>query len=364
MMYKGEMMLTFLVSMMIAVYSIKQIIGFANSKKMYDVPDERKIHTRKISNLGGIGVFMASMFAYFAFSNLPIYPRPDTLFAILILLFFVGLKDDIDPVSPYRRLFYEGICAFLVIYLTDVRIPSFFGVFGIYELPYAVSCGLTLIFFLACINAYNMIDGIDGLLGTICLLGSILFGLAFLSAGLFLWALLCASVMGALFGFLIYNWHPARIFMGNGGSMFLGTLFACLSLRFRQLGAMELSYFEHAMTIKITMPHTIALSIISIPIFDMLTVFIIRVVNRQSPFKADKRHTHHRLLDIGLSQRMSVLVLLLANITIILFAYFVQDTGALRSMLYTMLFCAFLQTVLMLLHWRWYAKNKAQGAEG
>lgn len=357
-MHKEEIMLAFLTSMVVAIYSIQRIIRFADSKRLYDEPDERKIHTRKISNLGGIGVFMASMFTYFAFSNMRIFPRPDTLFSVSILLFFVGLKDDIDPVKPLRRLAYETICAAFIIYFTDVRIPSLFGVFGVYDLPYWVSCGLTVIFFLGCINAYNMIDGVDGLLGSLSVVGVVLFGLMFLSSGEFLWAVLCASLAGALIAFLIYNWNPALIFMGNGGSMFLGTVFACLALRFMQLGVIDLTFFSRNLHLKILMPHTIALAVIAVPIFDMLSVFIIRICNRQSPFSADKRHTHHRLLDIGLSQRKTVLTLVAANVAIIAFAYFVQDTGALRSLLYTILFCSFLQVLLLFIHWRWFARTQ------
>ncbi len=206
-----------------------------------------------------------------------------------------------------------------------------------------------------------MIDGIDGLLASLSILGVGLFGLMFLSGGEYIWTLLCASVSGALLGFLIYNWHPARIFMGNGGSMFIGTFFACACLRFMQMGVIDLSYFQQSMNVEIIMPHTIALSIISIPIFDMLTVFTIRVLNKQSPFKADKRHTHHRLLDIGLRQDITVIVLVLANILIILFAYYIQRTGALKSLIYTMLFCACLMFILLFTHWRFSShrqKNK------
>lgn len=357
-MNKEQIILAFLVSLIVSVYSIQRIIRFSNNRNIYDEPGGRKIHTRKISNLGGVGVFMASMFAYFAFSDYALFPRPDTLFSISILLFFIGLKDDLESVKATRRLGYEILCAAFIIYFADVRIVSMYGIFSITELPYWASFMLTSIFIIACINAYNMIDGVDGLLGTLSLLGAGLFGLMFVAAGQYLWALLCASVIGGIFGFLIYNWYPAAVFMGNGGSMFLGTFFACVSLRFMQMGEIDLSFFRHSVLIDITMPHTIALSIISIPIFDMLSVFTIRILNKQSPFEADKRHTHHRLMDLGLSQWQVVFVLFFSNILIILFAYYVQDTGALRSLLYTLLFCTSLQLLLMLLHWRWFAKKK------
>jgi UDP-N-acetylmuramyl pentapeptide phosphotransferase/UDP-N-acetylglucosamine-1-phosphate transferase len=356
-MYEDLIVLVFLVSLVISVFSTQRLILFSKNNGLFDKPDSRKVHAGQISNLGGVGVFMASMFAYFAFSNFSVYPRPDTLFSISILLFFIGLKDDIEPVKAYRRLIYEFICAAFIIYFTDVRIISIFGIFTITDLPYWASFVLTSIFIVACINAYNMIDGIDGLLGALSLLGIVLFGTMFYSIGEYLWAVLSISVLGALVGFLVYNWHPARIFMGNGGSMFIGTFFACISLRFMQLGVIRMENFWGDADLKILMPHTIALSIISVPIFDMLSVFMIRILNRQSPFKADKRHTHHRLLDLGFSQKQAVVILILTNVSIVIFACFVQDTGALRSLLYTLLYCACLQLLLMLLHWRNYAKE-------
>jgi UDP-N-acetylmuramyl pentapeptide phosphotransferase/UDP-N-acetylglucosamine-1-phosphate transferase len=348
---------------MISVFATQRLILFSKNIGLFDKPDARKLHVGKISNLGGVSVFMASMFAYFAFSNFALFPRPDTLFSISILLFFIGLKDDIEHVRACRRLMYEFICSAFIIYFTDVRIVSIFGIFTITDLPYWASFILTSIFIVACINAYNMIDGIDGLLGALSILGVSLFGVMFFAADEYVWTILSISVLGALIGFLIYNWYPARIFMGNGGSMFLGTFFACISLRFMQLGTFEIKEIFGGIDLNIHMPHTIALSIISIPIFDMLSVFMIRVLNKQSPFKADKRHTHHRLLDLGLSHWQAVLVLILTNISVVIFAYFVQDTGALRSLLYTLLYCTCLQLFLMLLHWRSYAKKKENNIE-
>jgi amino acid transporter len=124
-------------------------------------------------------------------------------------------------------------------------------------------------------------------------------------------------------------------------------------MKFMQMGSFEINNLVSAIDVQILAPHTIVLSIIAIPIFDMLSVFVLRILSKQSPFHADRRHTHHRLLTLGLSQRQTVLVILLANISIILFAYFVQGTGAAGSLLYTMLYCAFLQVVLI-----WSCRHK------
>ncbi|MDR0231760.1 MAG: undecaprenyl/decaprenyl-phosphate alpha-N-acetylglucosaminyl 1-phosphate transferase [Dysgonamonadaceae bacterium] len=346
-MYNDEtMLLAFVASVIIAVFSTDHVIGFSNRQKMVDAAnEERKIHKKAVPNLGGVCVFMASMFTYFAFSGYSDALRPDKLFSISILLFFIGVKDDMEPVAPWRRLAYEFLCAFFIIYITDIRITNLYGIFFINVLPYWTSFALTSVFIVACINAYNMIDGIDGLLGSLSLLGAITFGVMFYESGEWLWALLCVSISGALVGFLIFNWQSAKIFMGNGGSMFMGTIFACISLRVMQLETITGSFFA------VSMPVTIALGVIAVPIFDMLSVFVIRIFHKQSPFKADRRHTHHKLLDLGLQHWQAVLVLVFTNILIIGFAYWVQGTGALRSILLTFGFCIFLALVLFFIHY-------------
>ena len=346
MMYSDEkMLLAFTVSVIIAVFSTDHIIGFSNRQGIVDAAQGgRKIHKKSVPNLGGVCVFMASMFTYFTFSDYTNILRPDKLFSISILLFFVGLKDDLEAIAPSRRFVYEFLCAFFIIYITDIRITTMYGIFYIHTLSYWASFGLTSVFIVACINAYNMIDGIDGLLGSLSLLGSITFGIMFYDVEEWLWALLCVSIAGALTGFLIFNWQSAKIFMGNGGSMFMGTVFACISLRVMQLEHISGSFFT------VSMPVTIALGVIAIPIFDMLSVITIRICNKQSPFKADKRHTHHRLLDLGLQHWQAVLILVFANILIIGFAYWIQETGALRSILFTLGFCLLLELVLLFLH--------------
>ncbi len=342
-MYSDEkMLLAFVSSLIISLFATSRVIGFSNRTGIVDNPSEsRKVHKTKIPNMGGVCIFIASMFTYFAFSDYENVPRPDKLFSITILLFFIGLKDDIEPVAAWRRFIYEFLCAFFIIYITDIRIPRMYGIFYIDELPYWGSFALTSVFIVACINAYNMIDGIDGLLGSLSLFGTFIFAMMFYDIGEYLWTLLCVCLAGGLIGFLVFNWQPAKIFMGNGGSMFMGTIFACISLRMMQLDHIDGSFFT------ITMPQTITLGIIAIPIFDMLSVFVTRLLNGTSPFKADNRHIHHRLLAMGLQHKQAVVLLIFYNILIVLFAYFIQETGALKSILFTLGFCLFLELMLV-----------------
>ena len=341
-----NIIIAFLLSLGMSIFVTRVIIKFSNRAGWGDEPsEERKIHKKRIPNLGGIAVFMGTMIAYFAFSDYSNSIRPDKLFSISIFLFFIGVKDDLEPVIPWKRLFFEFICAFFIIYITDIRLTTLWGIFGIHELPIGLSYVLTSVFIVGCINAYNLIDGVDGLLASISLLGTICFGFIFKFSNEWLWTLLCISMMGSLSGFLIYNWQPSRIFMGDGGALFLGTIFACFSLRIMQLPPIHWDHFT------MSAPHTLAFSIIAIPVVDMIFVFLFRVTKGISPFKADNKHCHHRLMKLGFNHEKVTIILLFANISIILLAYYMQNTGALRSLIYTFLYCSFLEFILIFLGW-------------
>ncbi|MCC8145458.1 MAG: undecaprenyl/decaprenyl-phosphate alpha-N-acetylglucosaminyl 1-phosphate transferase, partial [Bacteroidales bacterium] len=272
------------------------------------------------------------MVSYFAFSDYTQTVRPDKLFSISIFLFFIGVRDDMEGISARSRVCFEFVCAFFIIYITYIRITTLWGIFHTTDISLFTSYVLTSVFIVGCINAYNLIDGVDGLLGSLSLLGAICFGLIFNSSDEWLWTLLCVSICGALIGFLIYNWYPSSIFMGSGGALFLGTMFACFALRVMQLHPLNFNVLH------ISMPHTIAFSIISIPLMDMLVVFFLRLKNNKPPFSPDNRHIHHVLLNMGLNHAQATLILIGANLIIIVFAYFIQDTGALRSLIFTILF--------------------------
>ncbi|MDL2224366.1 undecaprenyl/decaprenyl-phosphate alpha-N-acetylglucosaminyl 1-phosphate transferase [Bacteroidales bacterium OttesenSCG-928-M06] len=336
-----NIIIAFFLSITISAFVTYKVIRFSQKLGWGDDPSEkRKIHKKRIPNLGGFAVFIATMVTYFAFSDYTNTVRPDKLFSISIFLFFIGVRDDMDGISARSRLLFEFICAFFIIYITDIRMTTLWGIFGVSQISIFTSYILTSIFIVGCINAYNLIDGIDGLLGSLSLLGAICFGLIFNFSGEWLWTLLCVAMSGALLGFLLYNWSPAKIFMGNGGALFLGTIFACFSLRVMQL--LPVNFSE----INISMPHTMAIGIVSIPLMDMLMVSLLRIVRKKPPFSPDNRHIHHVLLDMGLGHRQSTLLLIMINIIIIAFAYFIQDTGALRSLLFTIAFAFSIELVI------------------
>ncbi|GHT39889.1 undecaprenyl-phosphate alpha-N-acetylglucosaminyl 1-phosphate transferase [Bacteroidia bacterium] len=337
-----NIIISVILSCSISVFATYNIIRFSKKLGLGDAPSEaRKIHKVKIPNLGGVAVFIATMITYFTFSDYSPTIRPDRLFTISIFLFFLGLADDLDGISAKSRLIMEFLCAFFIIAITNIRLTTLWGILGIMDLPVWASYMLTSIFIVGCINAYNMIDGIDGLLGSLALLGTVCFGFIFKFSHEWLWTLLCTSMCGALAGFLYFNWNPAKIFMGNGGSLFLGTIFACFAVRVMQLPPLSNGI------ITITMPFTLSFSIVAIPVIDMVTVFIIRLAYGDSPFTADQCHLHHRILNLGVSQKQTLGLIVLFNLLIIAFAYFVQNTGALRSLFYTILFCFAVEAIIV-----------------
>lgn len=342
-----NVIVAFLLSLILSLLTTRQVILFSNKRNIGDSPSEgRKVHKKITPNLGGIGVFIGTCVAYFAFSDYSMGIRPDKLFSISIFLFFVGVRDDLNPMGAITRLLIEFVCALFIIYITDIRITTLWGIFGIDEISVVVSYILTSIFIVGCVNSYNFIDGLDGLLGSIALLGAICFGLIFNIYGEWLWTLLSVAICGGLLGFLFFNWYPSRIFMGDGGALFLGTIFACFALH-----VMQLPPISGANVYSILAPHTIAFSIIAVPVVDMVTVFVLRTAHGYSLVKADNRHAHHRLFALKLNHATVTLIILAANISIILFAYLVQSQGALRSLIYTIAYCFALELLLIYIVW-------------
>lgn len=347
-----NVIIAFLLSFSLAFIITKSIIHLCNRLNVGDAPDgKRKIHQKKIPNLGGISIFIATSVSYFAFSDYANIIRPDKLFSIAIFMFFIGVYDDIEPMGVKVRLFLEFLCAFFIIYITDIRMVSLWGIFGITDLSLIPSYILSTLFIVGCINAFNFIDGIDGLLGFISLLAAVCFGFIFKLYGEWLWTLLAVCITGALIAFLWFNRSPAKIFMGDGGSLFLGTIFSCFALRLMQLPMISGDFLF------IQAPHTIAFAIVAIPIVDITVVIALRLIHKRSPLRPDNRHAHHRLLAMDLSHGKSVLILGLANISIVLFAYFVQSAGALRSFVFTVLYCFLLELLLIYLSYL-YKKKK------
>ncbi len=276
-----------------------------------DVPNSRSSHTNITPSHGGTAIFASIMMV---FTLLGDFTNSDhklhLIIPALVVLFFIGLKDDILIASPLKKIIAQVLASLIVIIGADIRIGSFFGIFGLYELPYLVSLLSTAFVMVVITNAFNLIDGIDGLAGGLGMIAATIFGIYFFQVDYFQAALLCAVLVGALAGFLYFNFSKTnKIFMGDSGSLVMGFTLAVMAIQFIKFNEIANSWhFKNA-------PAMVIL-ILGIPLFDTLRVFAQRALKGKSPFYADRTHIHHFLIDSGLTHTQATLVLLVTSIGI------------------------------------------------
>jgi UDP-GlcNAc:undecaprenyl-phosphate/decaprenyl-phosphate GlcNAc-1-phosphate transferase len=316
-----DVLLSLSISFTITFLAIPVIINVAEMKKLYDMPDARKIHMVAITPLGGIGIFAGFVFGCLLTINFKYSSEFQYFIAATMVIFFLGLKDDILVLSPIKKFIGQVLAAFLIIYYGRIQIRSMHGFFGIHELPEMFSLLISYFSVIVIINSFNLIDGVDGLAATLGLMSSALFGIYFLNAGMEPYYVLAFSLCGSLLAFLIFNFQPAKIFMGDTGSLLIGAINAILVLKFIDPGDGVESVNP------ITSSPAIGFTILMIPLLDTLRVFAIRIFKRRSPFSPDRNHIHHLLLDKGLSHRTITLLLVTVNVCMVAFVYFARTLG-------------------------------------
>lgn len=316
-----DVLFSIAISFAITFLAIPVIITVAEQKKLFDIPDERKVHRTPIPSLGGLGIFAGFMLACLIAIPYPQASNFQYYFAAAFVIFFLGLKDDILVISPIKKFIGQVLAAFLIIYKGNIQIKSMYGFMGIHELPEMFSLLLTYLTIIVVINSFNLIDGIDGLAGTLGLMASMIFGLYFLQVNLPAYSILAFSLAGSLAAFLIFNFQPAKVFMGDTGSLLVGLVNAILVIKF--ISVANLPETPHPV---IASP-AISVAILVIPLMDTLRVFAIRIFHRRSPFSPDRNHIHHLLLDRGLSHRYITLLLVTINLLFIVAAYAGRNLG-------------------------------------
>lgn len=293
----------------------------AEEKKLYDVPDARKLHKKPIASLGGVGIFGGFFLAALLSISNKTNPEFQYFFAASTVIFFLGLKDDILILTAAKKFVGQLTAAAIIIHLGNVRIDSMHGLFGVGTLPHTFSLALSYITIILIINAFNLIDGVDGLAAMLGLLTMTVFGTYFFLVGMEAYALLAFSFAGSLFAFLIFNYNPAKIFMGDSGSLLLGLINSILALKFISVADTS------SIALPIESCVAVGASILIIPLMDTLRVFSIRILNGRSPFSPDRNHIHHLLLDRGLNHKYVTFCCLLLNILFITLAYFGRGLG-------------------------------------
>lgn len=313
--------LAFLLAACIVYYSIPAIIRVAKLKNLYDEPnEERKAANRIVPTLGGMAIFLGFIISVVLSSfNLEFLELRYIVVALVIML-FVGLKDDILYISPKSKLIGQIFVAFILVVFADLRFTSLHGLLGIEQIPYSISVILSMFAITVLTNSLNLIDGIDGLCSGIGFTTSLMFTFLFYINNDLEFALVGMALSGSLFSFFIYNVFGVKnkIFMGDTGSLLIGFVLSIMTIRFNEIPFTDHRLFEVKEMIGIS------LAIMIVPIMDTLRVFSIRLLQGRSPFSADRIHTHHQLLDLGLSHFQASLVYIIYNIGFVVFAMILQ----------------------------------------
>lgn len=310
----------FITALILSFVSIPSIVRISNVKHLFDEPDERKQHKGKVPTLGGVAIFGAMFFSLTFWSNQQLIQELQYILASLMVLFYVGVKDDLLNIRAYKKLLVQLVAAFIIVHWTHIRLTSFFGLFGIDELPMIASYSLSILTIVSITNAFNLIDGIDGFAGSVGIFVSLIFGTWFTCVESYQFAILSFAMMGALIGFIYYNWSPAKIFMGDTGSLIVGFVAALLAIKFIEINR----FMDRYAQFKVISVPVVTISILIIPIFDTIRVFVVRLMNKTSPFAADRNHIHHMLLDRGMSHPQAVLSLIGFNIFMVGVSYLLQ----------------------------------------
>ena len=343
---------SFFIAFIITFVSIPPILEVARAKKLYAVPNGRTSHEHVTPNLGGLAIFSGFVISSMIFVQIAKIPYIQYILAGAITIFFIGLKDDIIGLSPLKKFIGEIIAAGLIIDLGNIRITDLHGLFGIGIIDYYSSDIISLVIIIAIVNAVNLIDGIDGLASGVGILVSITFGIWFYLVGQFQLAVLSAALIGALIAFFIFNVFSTnnKIFMGDIGSLLLGFILSIFVIKFNELNNGEIM---HSVYFIKTAP-AVSIGILILPVFDTVRVMTIRMVKGISPFKADKRHVHHYLLELTHSHKKSTFILLTVNILFIIISFLLRNI----SIFYLTLILLLLASILSFVPYKLVVLNR------
>jgi UDP-N-acetylmuramyl pentapeptide phosphotransferase/UDP-N-acetylglucosamine-1-phosphate transferase len=316
-----ELLMSVILAFGITFYAIPAIIHAAHEKKLFDYPDERKLHRQPVPSLGGIGIFSGLITAFLLTANFAeMAVRYQYLLAAALVIFFVGLKDDLLNISPFKKFLGQVLAASIICFKGGLLITSMYGFLGIYELPDMAAYLITIFTIVVIINAYNLIDGVDGLAAGLAIISSIFFAVYFAVNDFMAYACLATSLLGALLAFLIFNAQPARIFMGDTGSMMLGLLHAMMAIQFMNTAAT-------APVLTIAAAPAVVFAIMFVPLFDTLRVFSFRMLRGTSPFTPDRNHIHHLLLRFRISHTRVALGLCSVGLFLPIIVWFFSSLG-------------------------------------
>lgn len=338
--------------------AIPSIINIAFKKHLVDEPGERRSHHKSIPTLGGIGIFAGVIFSIVFWTPFAVFQELQYILCALIIIFLIGAKDDILPMSAGKKLLGQFLAAGILVFKAKIQLTSLYGILDIYELPAWASASLTIFTIIVIVNAFNLIDGINGLAGTVCVLIAGTLGTWFLLVDRMEMTIVAFALCGSVIGFLKYNYTPAKIFMGDTGSLLIGTVSAILVISF-----IEMNQKIPESIFNISSAPAVAFGILILPLYDTLRVFLIRVVRGSSPFKPDRRHIHHMLLDLGLTHMQATAILVGVNALFIAFSFYMHALGNLKLLSLIIILATMLSAIPHALKHYFYKDSKPVGAD-
>ncbi|MEO6759111.1 MAG: MraY family glycosyltransferase [Saprospiraceae bacterium] len=318
------LVLGFVTAFTLTYLIIPLIIRVGQERRLYDHPNERSAHLTPTPSLGGVGIFAGTICAVVLWTPINTFGVLQYILASFVLIFLVGVMDDLLPMSATKKFLGQVLVAIILAYKSDVRLTSLYGILGVHALPELTGFLISVVIIIGIINAFNLVDGINGLAGSVGLLACITWGVWFGATGSSALAVVAFSLAGAIVAFLKYNFTPAQIFMGDTGSLLIGTVCAILSIKFIEMSRQDVVEPQFVFQAA----PAIAIAVLIIPLYDTLRVFLMRVMRGKSPFSPDKNHIHHLLLQAGLDHMQATIVLVVVNISFILLAFSLHWLGS------------------------------------
>lgn len=302
----------FIIALFTAMIMVPFLQRWALDTGAVDIPDARKVHNQAVPRIGGVAICMAWLFSLLVYMDLAREVRG--ILAGSLIIFFTGFIDDIYGLTPKKKFLGQIIACLVTITVGHISIHSLGNLFGFGTLavPELLSTPFTVLAVVGIINAFNLMDGLDGLAGGISAIALTAIMILGYLAGNHLVMALCAALLGGVLGFLKYNTHPARIFMGDTGSLLVGFIIAFLAVLLTQSPGSQVQPL-------------IPFVILGLPIADTIRVMSSRMLQKKSPFSPDKTHVHHRFLDLGLNHRRTVIVIYGISLSLAGFALLCRD---------------------------------------
>ena len=342
----------FLGTFVVTFYLIPKVLWVSKERNLMASVNERSAHSTAVPSFGGVAFYITLILVLSILQSMRLTFVGNHLIAAITILFMVGLKDDLVISTAKVKLIGQITAALFVIFSPELELTNLYGFLGIYEIHALAGILLKGVIVIALINAYNLIDGIDGLGAITGIIISGVYAWVFYGTGQPYYVLVSISVAGVLAAFLRYNFSSRKkMFMGDSGSLIIGLLLAFLTIKH-----LVMEPYAPLMTEGYNPGNRLLFlgCVIFIPVFDTLRVIIIRKINGTSPFSADRNHAHHVLLDLGLSHYKASLSFGLLNLLIIsIYLYFSNKL----DQLWLLFLVVFMYAAAFLL----FAKLKAMG---